>query len=247
MIMNAGNIVITGDTTVGEIVTLNLGKADVFKKHHIDFCCGGKKTLNQVCKNKAVTVDELIVELNIYNSGANSNSQNFNEWKLDFLIDYIINTHHQYVKQNLTLITEYINKVAKVHGEEHIELVTINELFMQAANELSAHIIKEENVLFPYIKELVNSPTTNQNAATSFGTIKTPIQMMEDEHELVGNIFKTIKELSNDYKAPVGACTTYKLAYHKLEEFENDLHQHIHLENNILFPKSIELEKGCNS
>lgn len=231
----------TQEVSIGELVAKDLRKAEVLKKFNIDFCCGGKKTLSQVCNDKQINIKDVELELEKINSTTKSASQNYNEWSLDFLVDYIMNTHHKYVKSSLPLILEYTAKVAKVHGKEHIEVITIYDLFKEAAEELNSHMMKEENVLFPYIKQLV-SEKNSINEGCSFGTIKNPIRMMEHEHDVVGNIFKTIRELSSDYTPPEDACTTYKLSYKKLEEFENDLHQHIHLENNILFPKSIKLE-----
>lgn len=231
----------TKEASIGELVAKDLRKAEVFKKFNIDFCCGGKKTLSQVCNDKQINIKEVETELEKLDSTTESVSQNYNEWSLDFLVDFIINTHHKYVKNSLPVLLEYTAKVAKVHGKEHLEVVAIYDLFKEASDELNSHMMKEENVLFPYIKQLVNEKNLI-NEGCSFGTVKNPIRMMEHEHDVVGNIFKTIRELSNDYTPPEDACTTYKLSYKKLEEFENDLHQHIHLENNILFPKSIKLE-----
>lgn len=228
------------ESSIGELVAKDLRKAEVFKKFNIDFCCGGKKTLSQVCKDKNINIKEIEEELDKL-STVTTAPQNYNDLAPDFLVDYIINTHHKYVKASLPAILEYTLKVAKVHGKDHIEVVTIHDLFKEAAEELDSHMKKEENVLFPYIKQLVQQ-SSNQKPNCSFGTVQNPIRMMEHEHDVVGNIFKTIRELSNNYTPPEGACTTYRLSYQKLEEFENDLHQHIHLENNILFPKSIKLE-----
>lgn len=229
------------EASIGELVAKDLRKAEVFKKFNIDFCCGGKKTLSQVCNDKQINIKDIESEFEKLDSTSESISQNYNEWSLDFLVDFIINTHHKYVKSSLPLLMEYTAKVAKVHGKEHLEVVTIYDLFKEASEELNSHMMKEETILFPYIKQLVNEKKS-LNECCSFGTVKNPIRMMEHEHDVVGNIFKTIRELSNDYTPPEDACTTYKLSYKKLEEFENDLHQHIHLENNILFPKSIKLE-----
>lgn len=231
----------TKEDSIGELVAKDLRKAEVFKKFNIDFCCGGKKTLSQVCNDKQINIKDVESELEKLDSTSESVSQNYNEWSLDFLVDFIINTHHKYVKNSLPILLEYTAKVAKVHGKEHLEVVAIYDLFKEASEELNLHMMKEETILFPYIKQLVNEKNS-VNEGCSFGTVKNPIRMMEHEHDIVGNIFKTIRELSNDYTPPEDACTTYKLSYKKLEEFENDLHQHIHLENNILFPKSIKLE-----
>ncbi len=231
------------EISIGELVALDFRTAEIFKKYKIDFCCGGKKTLSQVCEEKKIDRIEIQNKLNDLTNDTNLSSQNYNNWSLDFLVDYIINTHHNYVKTSIPIILEYTNKIAKVHGENHPELIAINNLFKEATAELEAHMVKEETILFPYIKELVSSSNkTKQNAICDFGTIKNPIRMMEHEHDVVGDIFKTMRELSNNYTPPDDGCTTYKVAFLKLNEFEADLHQHIHLENNILFPKSIKLE-----
>lgn len=229
------------EKSIGELVATDFRKAEVFRKFNIDFCCGGKKTLSQVCNDKGINIRDVESELNKLHITNNVASQNYNDWSIDFLTDYIVKTHHEYVKTSLPVLLEYTLKVAKVHGKEHEEVVAIFDLFKEAANELTSHMMKEENILFPYIKQLVNEKNA-VNEGCSFGTVKNPIRMMEHEHDVVGDIFKTIRELSNDYTPPEDACTTYRITYKKLEEFENDLHQHIHLENNILFPKSIILE-----
>jgi regulator of cell morphogenesis and NO signaling len=231
------------EPTIGELVANDFRKAEVFKKFNIDFCCGGKKTVTQACNDKKVDYMEVEIALNKIDSQTSSSPHNFSEWKLDFLIDYILNTHHEYVKNSIPILLEYTRKVAKVHGAAHPEVITIADYFFKAADELIEHMFKEENILFPYIKQLVASKkeqfiTSNCN----FGTVQNPINVMEAEHETVGDLFKKIKELSNNYTPPQGACATYKVSFLKLKEFEDDLHQHIHLENNILFPKSILLE-----
>ena len=233
------------EKTIGELVAADYRKADVFKKYKIDFCCGGKKTLSQVCNDKNIDKDAVESELENINSQSTGNVNLYSEWSLDFLVDYIINTHHRYVVNSIPLLLEYSKKVARVHGEQHPEVVTIFELVSEAAEELYSHMMKEEKVLFPYIKQLVQDKI-NARSSCSFGTVKNPVTMMEIEHDLVGNIFKTIRELSNDYTPPESACATYRVMYFKLQEFENDLHQHIHLENNILFPAAIKLEAGLS-
>ncbi|MDP2385753.1 MAG: iron-sulfur cluster repair di-iron protein [Bacteroidota bacterium] len=233
----------SSEPTIGELVAKDFRKAEIFKKYNIDFCCGGKKTVNQACNDKKVDYLMVEKELNEIDAIVSRVEQKFDEWNLDFLIDYILNTHHNYVKKTIPLLLEYTTKVAKVHGHTHPEVITISEKFNAAADELNGHMCKEEQILFPYIKQLVLAKSTNQNVPyTAFGAVKNPIEMMEHEHDLVGDIFKTIRELSSNYTPPEDCCATYKVSFLKLKEFEEDLHQHIHLENNILFPKSIELE-----
>jgi regulator of cell morphogenesis and NO signaling len=166
---------------------------------------------------------------------------------LDFLADYIINTHHSYIRKTLPDIRSYAEKVKTVHGSAHPELFRILELVEEINAELTAHLIKEEKVLFPYIKELVAAKNNIKPlSAAHFGTVQNPIHMMEIEHELVGKNLDEIRKLSHNYTLPEDACASYQLLYRILDEFEEDLHLHIHLENNILFPKSLELEKSIN-
>ena len=237
---------ITENNTVAEIVTNNIKTADVFKKNGIDFCCGGGISIKKACEKKDLSLEEILNELANVNNPV-SNAYNYDSWKLDFLVDHIVNIHHTYVTESIPLILQYAARVAKVHGHHYTEVVEINRLFIDVANELSSHLKKEEQVLFPFIKELLNADSNGEKAAKQhFGTVNNPIRMMEEEHENAGDIMKEIKKLSNNFTPPEGACNTFKALYAKLEEFEQDLHQHIHLENNILFPKAILLEKKNN-
>lgn len=231
------------EPTIGELVAKDFRKAEIFKKYNLDFCCGGKKTVTQACNDKKVDYMAIEKELSALDAIQATPVEKFDEWNLDFLADYILNTHHEYVKKAIPLLLEYTHKVAKVHGNSHPEVKVIAQKFDEAAEELSGHMCKEEQILFPYIKQLFLAKSNKlQTPYTAFGTIKNPIHMMEHEHDVVGDIFKEIRELSNNYMPPEDSCATYKVSYLKLKEFEEDLHQHIHLENNILFPKSILLE-----
>ncbi|MBL7892880.1 MAG: iron-sulfur cluster repair di-iron protein [Bacteroidia bacterium] len=231
------------EATIGDMVSKDFRKAEVFKKFGLDFCCGGKKTLTKACKEKGLDVVQIEKELKAVEEKMASPSQDFNSWDLGFLADYIVNTHHKYVLQAMPVIFEYTQKVAKVHGERNPEAIEIANLFLKVVDELNRHMMKEENVLFPYIKILASTKKNLKNLEPSpFGTIENPVRMMEKEHELVGELMENIKKLSHNYTPPAQACTTFRLSYAKLKEFEDDLHQHIHLENNILFPKAIALE-----
>lgn len=233
---------IAKENTVASIVAENINAAHVFKKYGIDFCCGGGVSLEKACEKKNVDFSLLVKDLSEIE--APKKAYNYDSWKPDFLVDHIENVHHTYVEENIPLILQYSNKVARVHGEHHPEVIKINQLFLAAAQELSAHLKKEELILFPYIKKLVQANEQGVKPPTPhFGTVNNPITMMHEEHEDVGDVFKEIAQLTNNYTPPEGACNTFKALYAKLEEFEQDLHQHIHLENNILFPKAIALEK----
>ena len=237
---------ITGENeeTLGQIAAKDLRKARIFKKYGLDFCCGGKKTVKQACVEKGLDTTKIEQELQQADTMPTSRPLPYSDWSLDFLADYIVNTHHNYVRKSLPDIRLYADKVKKVHGSHHPELIRIQQLVEAIHTELMAHMIKEEKVLFPYIKELIVANNQLQPLqAACFGTVQTPINMMEMEHELVGNNLAEIRELSVDYTLPEDACASYSLLYRMLDEFEDDLHLHIHLENNILFPKALDIEK----
>jgi len=232
----------TKSKTVAELVADNYKAADVFKKHGIDFCCGGGVSVAEICKRKKLDYSTIESELLALDSQV-PKSHDFNNWELDFLVDYIIQTHHGYVKESIPLLFQYAKKVARVHGHHYTETIEINDLFQSAAEELTAHMQKEEGILFPFIKRMVAAHKEGLAMPNPpFGKVQNPIRMMEMEHENVGDVFKKIAEWSNHYQPPEGACNTFRVLYAKLKEFEEDLHQHIHLENNILFPKAIGLE-----
>lgn len=234
------------EATIGEMVAKDFRKAQVFKKFGIDFCCGGKKALTEVCEKKGIDIHQVEAELSAIErtGGAGSANLNFDQWDLGFLSDYIINTHHRYVRDSIPFLSELSRKVAAVHGNEHPELIKIAEVFAEVASDLSNHLVKEESILFPYIKELCLAQRSGVPLPEShFGEINNPIKVMEMEHEGAGEDLSEIRELSNNFTLPAGACNSYTILFKKLDEFENDLHQHVHLENNILFPKAIKLEK----
>lgn len=231
--------------TVAELVASDFRTANVFKKYGIDFCCGGKRTLAEVSKKEDVDLDRLEDDLKtIETSPAETPHLDFNQWEIDFLSDYIVNVHHKYVRENIPPLLEYTQKVARVHGATNPEVVQIARLFSDLAAELHQHMLKEEQILFPYIKQLAaakKEPHSVQPAP--FRSVENPIAMMVHEHDTAGKIMKEIRRLSSDFNFPENACNTYRVSYLKLNEFEGDLHKHIHLENNILFPKAIEAEE----
>ncbi len=234
---------INENITVAEVVTENIKASNVFKKHGIDFCCGGGISIEKACAKNGVDYATLEKELMAVDETPNR-TYDYNSWELDFLIDHIVNIHHTFVKESLPIILQYAEKVASVHGHHYEEVLKINSLFQDVAADLSAHLKKEELVLFPYIKQLTKREKKGKELTpVHFGKITNPITMMEQEHETVGDIFKAIAKLTNNYTPPEEACNTFRALYASLDEFEQDLHQHIHLENNILHPKAIALEK----
>ncbi len=233
--------------TVAEFVSENIKTTDVFNQYGIDYCCGGAISIEEACQQKAIDVNEILTQLEKVNV-AIQKSEDYNRWALDDVINHIVQKHHRYVRETIPVIIQYSDKVAQVHGKHHPEVVEINRLFHEVAQELMLHMQKEEGILFPYISDLLKVKRgTQTNQTPPFGTIHNPIRMMMEEHESAGSILKEIAELSSSYVPPTEACNTFKALYSKLEEFEQDLHQHVHLENNILFPKAIEIEKELSN
>ncbi len=232
------------ERTVADVVTENIKAAHIFKKHGIDFCCGGGISIKRACEK--AKVDPAVLEQELMNlNNAPDRASNYNSWKLDFLADHIINVHHHYVEENSPLLLQYSKRVNHVHGSHYTELAEIEALVTQVVQAMAAHQRKEELILFPFIKKLVKAEAEGSEVPTThFGTVENPIHMMEEEHEEAGEIMRKIAQLSNNYTPPQGACNTYRAFYAKLDEFEQDLHHHIHLENNILFPKALKLEKS---
>ena len=231
--------------SIGELVAEDWRRAEVFKKHGIDFCCGGKQTVEAACEQKNIDLHQLETELHEVENEIKFGSQDFNKWELNFLIDYIINVHHQYVGEAIPFLAELTHKVAYTHGDNHPELIEIEKLFQDVSQELALHMQKEEMILFPYIKEMTEARKNGTLPPyPAFGTIANPIHMMEAEHTSAGSAMETIEELSKGFTPPVDACPSYQIMFAKLQEFQQNLHQHVHLENNILFPKAIQLEKS---
>lgn len=240
-------MIIEQELKIADIVSDNIKTADVFKKHGIDFCCGGGISIAKACEKYNVDIEKLMEELKNVDAKMEP-LQNFNKWELDFLIDYIVNIHHAYVREAVELLDAYSTKVAKVHGEHHPPVLEINNLFQIVKEDLLQHMEKEEKVLFPYIKHLLKTKREgNAFVNPPFGSVENPISVMNMEHDNAGDILKNIAKLSMNYTPPEWACNTFKALYAKLDEFEQDLHLHVHLENNILFPKAIELERNFNS
>lgn len=234
------------ERTVGQIVKTDYRTAQVFEKYGLDFCCGGNRTIEEACKEEGLDPKEIFSALDHLDQ-AGPKEDNYDQWSLDFLVDYIVNNHHEFTRNKLPEIGRYAQKVAKVHGKRHEELNEIYYEFTMLHTEIFNHLDKEERILFPYIKQLVEAEEQGTKPGNpAFGMAANPIAMMEEEHDEAGTTMAKIRRLSNDFMPPEDACTTYRLLYQNLEGFEKDLHKHVHLENNILFPKALELEKRLN-
>lgn len=229
--------------SVADMVTKNIKTADVFKKHGIDFCCGGGVSIAKACEKNKVDQASLERELNsILNTKIDT--ADYNSWDILKLVNHIEATHHSYTREAIPLVIAYSDKVANVHGGHYKEQIEINNLFHELADELGPHLSKEENVLFPYIRQLAEAREKKTSlSAPHFGTVKNPISVMRNEHDTAGDLLAQIREKSNNFRLPLDACNTFRALYHKLREFENDLHLHVHLENNLMFPKALLLEK----
>jgi regulator of cell morphogenesis and NO signaling len=234
---------INKEKTVAEVVTNNIKTSHIFKKYGIDFCCGGGVTIEKACEKKGVDFSILAEELRHFDRSLDMN-YDYDNWPLEVLIDHIVSVHHLYVEENIPLLLQYASKVAKVHGHHYPEVIKINRLFHEVAAALATHMKKEELILFPFIKKMREVEQSGVGIALPhFNSVENPIAMMEEEHEAAGDILKEIASLSNNYTPPESACNTFKALYDKLNEFEQDLHTHVHLENNILHPKALLLEK----
>lgn len=220
--------------TLGEIVAADIRTAKIFNTAGIDFCCGGKKTLEEACQEKNIDIEPLKKQIESLALEPLNQSQNFNDWSLSFLCDYIINTHHKYVLKTLPDLSFYTKKIASVHGDKHPELNEVAYLFEKINSDLREHMRKEEEIVFPAIKQ-----QENVRSLETQSILNKEIEIMLGEHEFAGGAMDRINEITNHYKLPHDACNTYMVTLKMLKEFEDDLHIHVHLENNILFPKAL--------
>lgn len=227
------------DKPIGQIVAENLTAAKVFEARGIDFCCHGNRTLENVCKAHHLAVELIEAELSALNKPEFKESQDINTMSLEELTQYIISTHHTYVKKALPEITRHLDAAVRVHGGNHPELVDIQKNFISLKEELELHLEKEENDVFPSIDALTEKAPIPDN----LGELSQSIATLEQEHESAGRVFDHINELAQRYKAPADACNTYQLVFKELQELEQDLHVHIARENYLLFPKAIKYEK----
>jgi regulator of cell morphogenesis and NO signaling len=233
------------DATVRDIVNQDFRAAALFESRGIDFCCGGGKTLAEACAAAGADSATVLRELATLGEAEPAAAPRFTSWDLDFLTDYIESNHHAYVRGAIETILAHTRKVAEKHGPNHPEVVEIARLFEGVAQELTHHMMKEEHILFPFIRDLAAQARAGRPAPPSpFGTVRNPIHMMEMEHESAGTAMRRIRELSGQFMPPSDACATFQVTYRELQEFERDLHQHIHLENNILHPRAVALESG---
>jgi regulator of cell morphogenesis and NO signaling len=230
--------------TLAQIVTSNHRTAAIFEKYHLDFCCKGKRSLQKACEEQKISITGVLNEINAIEGPITGTCQvifPFERLSLTQLIDHIISTHHSYAKKELPQLFYYSQKVAARHGEQHPGLLRVFELVSSIKLEMEKHMEKEEFILFPRIRQLEKQIMTGIQPQVGSGYLNDPIEIMEGEHDHAGNVMAEIRRLTNDYNPPANTCTTYRLCFAALQAFETDLHQHVHLENNILFPKALML------
>jgi regulator of cell morphogenesis and NO signaling len=237
----------TAERTVREFALGNPGAIRVFEKLGIDYCCGGKKSLDEACRAASLNIGEVLASIEELSqpiaATETDKEQNWHPAPLATLIAHIQNKHHKYTREEIARLCPLFEKVCSVHGSKHRELFEVYESFKGLAQELGAHMMKEDMVLFQYIGRVEAARAENRSVVpVPFGSVKNPVSMMEHEHDSAGNALRAMKQASNGYSAPADACISYQTLYRVLAEFEADLHQHIHLENNILFPRAIAME-----
>lgn len=234
---------ISKENILGEVVASDFRTAAVFDQYNLDFCCKGSRSIEEACLQADIDPAEVLQALEQIQL-SEKNNIDFNSWPLDLLADYIEKKHHRYVSDQIPVLQRYLDKINTVHGLKHSELAEIKKLFSESAGELTVHMKKEELLLFPFIRKMVQARQAGTTSPSApFGSVQNPVLMMIHDHDVEGDRFRKIAQLSNNYTPPSDGCTTYQATLALLKEFEQDLHVHIHLENNILFPKAISLEQ----
>ncbi|MBZ5642781.1 MAG: iron-sulfur cluster repair di-iron protein [Acidobacteriia bacterium] len=231
------------ETKVKEIALSNPAARQVLEDAGVDYCCGGGRSLHEACLHANVPAEEILKRLLENRALGNTGEQTWTSAPLSDLTRHIRERHHRYVRDAIARVQPLIEKVKAKHGENHPELAKVQNLFGEVSREMTMHMRKEEQVLFPYIDALDRAANGNGPVEPPFfQTVRNPIQAMMSEHDAAGELVRQIREASSEYAAPAEACTSYKALYQELRDFEADLHQHVHLENNILFPRAVETE-----
>ena len=235
---------IANSKTVGEIAVEVPNATREFEKLGIDYCCGGSRTLGEACAEAKISVDEALERLRKSMTAAPPDiRQDWQSRPLTDLIAHIQDTHHVFVRSECPRIHALCAKVVSVHGTNHPELLEVQEKFSQLAEELSVHLMKEEQVLFPYVLRMEECVLAGEPVPPAmFGTVVNPVRMMMQEHDGAGDALRALRSFTRDYAVPQDVCISYRTLYEALQAFEADLHQHIHLENNILFPRAVAME-----
>src|SRR5690625_2493988 len=229
---------------IQDFVAEDYKTAEVFSKYGIDFCCRGNRTIDEACEKEQIDKDALLSDLAKATQAVSTESIDYKSWPSDLLIDYIEKKHHRYVTEKAPVINFYLDKIARVHGERHPELFEIKALFKESTEHLLEHMVEEEGVFFPYIKRMLEAKEngTTPTKPEGYENIDSPIAKLMAEHDDEGVRHRKIAKLSNNYTMPEDGCNTYNVAFELLKEFQENLHLHIHLENNILFLDAKKLE-----
>jgi regulator of cell morphogenesis and NO signaling len=231
------------ETRVNEIALSNPGARRVLEDAGVDYCCGGGKSLHDACLHAGVTADEILKQLHQNSEWVGPGDREWTTASLSELTRHIRERHHQYVRDSIPRVRALLAKIREKHGPKHREIGEIEKFFADLAREMTAHMQKEEQILFPYIDALERSANGSGSLEPPFfQTVRNPIHAMMQEHDSAGELVRQIRKASNEYKAPADACTSYQASYQELRQFEEDLHLHVHLENNILFPRAVEME-----
>jgi regulator of cell morphogenesis and NO signaling len=228
----------TARQSIASLVLGNHRIVPVLEKYSIDFCCRGKMNLEEACKDKGIELSKVLKDMEAVGAEETGKQMPFTDMTETQLVNHIVTTHHYYVKKMMPVIAGHLEKVSNKHGDSFPFMLRVQELFGIIHKEMDAHMKKEETVLFPRILEIEKNSRREKMFPTDY--ISGPIAMMEHEHENAGDILFEIRSLTNQYAVPTGACTTFRLSLSELKEFEDDLHMHVHLENNILFPKALQ-------
>jgi len=238
----------TPETTIREIVASDFRTAAVFERFGLDFCCAGARTIEQGCRDTGADARVVLRALEDVLSTPTADVPLFASWDVPTLVSHIVETHHAYVRLALPALLQHTRKIAEVHSGRHPELAHVARLFERVAAEMTEHMMKEEQILFPFVVDLADASQSGRPIPhPPFGTVENPIRMMEHEHQFVGDAMAEIREVTHGFALPDDACTTYRVCFQELAAFEADLHAHVHLENNILFPRAIAIESGAHS
>ncbi len=231
--------------SLADIVTADIRTAAVFDRLGLDYCCHGHNALEDAAAERGLPIATVLADLQALGP-LSAQDHAAAEWTdLDALTGHIVSRHHGYVRQASPVIAAWLDKLVERHGNRHPELNDIRAAFTLLADDMAVHMVKEENILFPFIDGLAAASRAGGRLPSGpFGTILNPIRMMEEDHRQAGDQLAQLRALTNHYTPPADGCTTYRLCYEELAKFEADLHRHVHLENNVLFPRAVELEEG---
>lgn len=236
---------ITRETLIADLAVARPGTIRVFQKHGLDFCCGGQRPLGEACAEKGLAFDVLRADLAAAEAPAADDGFDWSRAPLDVVVSRIVDRYHVWLRAEMPRLQQMADKVRQVHGSRHPEVVDVASLLVDLANDLRPHMMKEEQMLFPYVARLAQADREGTPMAPSpFGTVDNPIHVMEAEHEAVGDLLKALRRFTKDFASPADACNTFRGLYLGLEELERELHEHIHVENNVLHPRARQLERA---